>query len=191
MSSAQVIAPMDSAAVKPRRGFSSIKTIFSNSSSKRHTIAHPIPTNSSSTSLDDTAAGSTSPSSPVSSSAEEEEQETSSSTKRMSSIFTASPQRKQRQLEKAAEKAAEKEKKDQEKQAIQLFSVDEHGAFVPPTPLEKGYRDHFVDNNEDYFNTIISTPPERVPVRLNWVSCILSTVVTFAGRGSRSDDGRR
>jgi hypothetical protein len=82
-----------------------------------------------------------------------------------SSLFTPNPK-------KAQEKAAEKEKKEQVKQAIQLSTVDHHGAFLPPTPLEKGYKDHFKDNDEDYFDTIISTPPERVRTFLSAASTI-------------------
>jgi hypothetical protein len=73
---------------------------------------------------------------------------------------------------KAQEKAAEKEKKEQVKQAIQLSTVDHRGAFLPPTPLEKGYKDHFKDNDDDYFDTIISTPPERVRTFLSAASTI-------------------
>jgi len=83
----------------------------------------------------------------------------------VSSIFAANPK-------KTLEKQAEKEKKAQEKAAIQLSTVDNHGAFLPPTPLEKGYKDHFKDNDEDYFYTIISTPPDRVRTFLSAASTI-------------------
>jgi len=65
------------------------------------------------------------------------------------------------------EKAAEREKKEQAKQAIQLSDVDDQGAFVTPAPLEKGYKDHFRDNDQDFFDTILNTPPERVQTFLS------------------------
>lgn len=145
---------------KPRRGLASIKTMFS---TKRHSIAQiPISEDDSTTTA--TAQLPTPSESPAESpeSSSHSLHKTSSSS---SSIFA--PNQK-----KAAEKAAEKEKKEQVKQAIQLSTVDHRGAFLPPTPLEKGYKDHFKDNDEDYFDTIISTPPERVRTFLSAASTI-------------------
>ncbi|KAF9115007.1 hypothetical protein BGX27_009226 [Mortierella sp. AM989] len=145
MSSAEVIVPSMSSTVRPKRGLASFKTMFS---SKRHSIAQ-IPGTDESTSpslelaLDSSAASESS----------------------ATSLFT--PNQK-----KALEKAAEKEKKEQAKQAIQLSTIDEQGAFLPPTPLEKGYKDNFKDNDEDFFITIISTPPERVRTFLSTASTI-------------------
>ncbi|KAK3847646.1 MAG: hypothetical protein J3R72DRAFT_416356 [Linnemannia gamsii] len=159
MSSADVIAPSTITANKPRRGLASIKTMFS---TKRHTIAQ-IPTTAISEDDSNTQLASPSESSAAVDSAAESS--SSSSLHKASSLFA--PNQK-----KAAEKAAEKEKKDQVKQAIQLSTVDHHGAFLPPTPLEKGYKDHFKDNDTDYFDTIISTPPERVRTFLSAASTI-------------------
>ncbi|KAG0324218.1 hypothetical protein BG000_002299 [Podila horticola] len=78
----------------------------------------------------------------------------------LASIKSINPKR-------SMEKAAEKEKKEQAKQAIQLSTVDDQGAFVTPPPLEKGYKDHFRDSDEDFFDTILNTPPERVQTFLS------------------------
>ncbi|KAG0279997.1 hypothetical protein BGZ95_011583 [Linnemannia exigua] len=164
MSSADVIAPSTITANKPRRGLASIKTMFS---TKRHTIAQipsAISEDDSNTQLSPPSESSDAVDSPAAESSHSSSS-SSSSLHKASLLFT--PNQK-----KAAEKAAEKEKKDQVKQAIQLSTVDHHGAFLPPTPLEKGYKDHFKDNDTDYFDTIISTPPERVRTFLSAASTI-------------------
>ncbi|KAG0044724.1 hypothetical protein BGZ83_009997 [Gryganskiella cystojenkinii] len=167
MSSAEVLSPsppsMTPAVVRPRRGLASIKTMFS---TKRHTIAQ-IPDGtedltSASTPTSTPVAIEDSPLSTPSTATSSGHQKTSSS---VSSLFAANPK-------KTLEKQAEKEKKAQEKAAIQLSIVDDHGAFLPPTPLEKGIKDHFKDNEEDYFMTIISTPPDRVRSFLSAASTI-------------------
>lgn len=166
MSSAEVIAATVPT-TKPRRGLASIKTMFS---TKRHTFAQ-IPSSSTPISEEDSTntqlpTPSDSTSAPESAESSQHSQSASSSSlHKASSLFTPNPK-------KAQEKAAEKEKKEQVKQAIQLSTVDHHGAFLPPTPLEKGYKDHFKDNDEDYFDTIISTPPERVRTFLSAASTI-------------------
>ncbi|KAF9146042.1 hypothetical protein BG015_011711 [Linnemannia schmuckeri] len=167
MSSAEIIAPAVTVpTIKPRRGLASIKTMFS---TKRHTVAQ-IPSSSAPISEegDSNAQVPTpleSPSASTDSAESSHSQASSSTLHKASSLFT--PNQK-----KAQEKAAEKEKKEQVKQAIQLSTVDHRGAFLPPTPLEKGYKDHFKDNDEDYFDTIISTPPERVRTFLSAASTI-------------------
>ncbi|KAI1321176.1 hypothetical protein EDD11_007742 [Mortierella claussenii] len=159
MSSTDVIAP---SMVRPKRGLASFKTMFS---SKRQTIAQipdtkdsnlPLPSPSSNSVLESSTTLLDVSSSPSSS---------HKAPSAVSSMFAPNQKR-------AQEKAAEKEKKDQVKQAIQLSIVDEQGAFLPPTPLEKGYKEHFKDNDEDYFQTIISTPPERVRTFLSAASTI-------------------
>ncbi|KAF9146509.1 hypothetical protein BGX30_014574 [Mortierella sp. GBA39] len=159
MSSAEVIAATP--ATKPRRGLASIKTMFS---TKRHTVAQ-IPSSTPISEEDSTNTQLPTPSEYPSAADSAESSHSSSSLHKASSLFTPNPK-------KAQEKAAEKEKKEQVKQAIQLSTVDHHGAFLPPTPLEKGYKDHFKDNDEDYFDTIISTPPERVMTFLSAASTI-------------------
>ncbi|KAF9550820.1 hypothetical protein EC957_011367 [Mortierella hygrophila] len=160
MSSAEVFAATP--ATKPRRGLASIKTMFS---TKRHTVAQ-IPSSSTPVSEEDsTNTQLFTPSESPLAADSAESSHSSSSLHKASSLFTPNPK-------KAQEKAAEKEKKEQVKQAIQLSTVDHHGAFLPPTPLEKGYKDHFKDNDEDYFDTIISTPPERVRTFLSAASTI-------------------
>ncbi|KAF8949329.1 hypothetical protein BGZ47_006866 [Haplosporangium gracile] len=168
MSSVETIAPAATfPATKPRRGLASIKTMFS---TKRHTVAQ-IPSSSTPISEEDNSNAqvsppSESPSASTDSAEASHSQLASSSTlHKASSLFTPSQK-------KAQEKAVEKEKKEQVKQAIQLSTVDHRGAFLPPTPLEKGYKDHFKDNDEDYFDTIISTPPERVRTFLSAASTI-------------------
>ncbi|KAG0220361.1 hypothetical protein BGX33_000036 [Mortierella sp. NVP41] len=168
MSSTDIIAPSMTAVptAKPRRGLASIKTMFS---TKRHTIAQ-IPTTAIPISEEDSSSNTQLPTpseSPADSPSEtsQHSSQSSSSLHKASSFFA--PNQK-----KAQEKAAEKEKKEQVKQAIQLSTVDDRGAFLPPTPLEKGYKDHFKDNDEDYFDTIISTPPERVRTFLSAASTI-------------------
>ncbi|KAG0354283.1 hypothetical protein BG005_006584, partial [Podila minutissima] len=142
--STQVLAPD---VPRPRRGLASIKTMFG---SKRHTISQ-IPeskqtsTIASSESNDLSAAPAPS---------------TDKNSSHSSGLFSTNPKR-------SMEKAAEKEKKEQAKQAIQLSTVDDQGAFVTPPPLEKGYKDHFRDNDEDFFDTILNTPPERVQTFLS------------------------
>ncbi|KAF9905122.1 hypothetical protein EC991_002008 [Linnemannia zychae] len=166
MSSADVINSSTMPAAKPRRGLASIKTMFS---TKRHTVAQ-IPSSAPISEVDNSNLNAQLPSpseiadSPADSS-HSHSSSSSSSLHKASSLFA--PNQK-----KAAEKAAEKEKKEQVKQAIQLSTVDSQGAFLPPTPLEKGYKDHFKDNDTDYFDTIISTPPERVQTFLSAASTI-------------------
>ncbi|KAF8984894.1 hypothetical protein CPC16_007039 [Podila verticillata] len=143
--STQVLAPE---VPRPRRGLASIKTMFS---SKRHTVAqipgseHPSTPSSDSNDLSAAPAPST---------------DKNSSSSHSSGLFSTNPKR-------SMEKAAEREKKEQAKQAIQLSDVDDQGAFVTPVPLEKGYKDHFRDNDEDFFDTILNTPPERVQTFLS------------------------
>ncbi|KAG9326212.1 hypothetical protein KVV02_001096 [Mortierella alpina] len=158
MTSVAVLSPaMSTPSPRPKRGLASIKTMFS---SKRHTVAE-IPV------VEDP---SLSPEEPTIDSPSMTPDSTVSSTSHKShgsvtSLFAPNQKR-------AQEKAAEKEKKEQVKQAIQLSTVDEQGAFLPPTPLEKGYKEHFIDNDEDHFYTIISTPPERVRSFLSAASTI-------------------
>ncbi|KAG0370832.1 hypothetical protein BGZ54_003554 [Gamsiella multidivaricata] len=158
MSSTDILAPNTTSAIRPKRGLASFKTMFS---SKRHSIAQ-IPSSTEATDL-------SVPSSPalsVDSSTETPSTEASSrGHNAVTSLFAPSQK-------KALEKAVEKEKKDQAKHSIQLSTVNEQGTFVPPTPLEKGYREHFTDNDEDYFYTIISTPPDRVRTFLSTESTI-------------------
>ncbi|KAF9346780.1 hypothetical protein BGX26_001708 [Mortierella sp. AD094] len=156
MSSADVIVPSMSSTVRPKRGLASFKTMFS---SKRHSIAQIPATDESVPSSPEPALDSLT----VSESATSSPLQKSHGS--VASLFT--PNQK-----KAMEKAAEKEKKEQVKQAIQLSDIDEQGAFLPPAPLEKGYKDNFKDNDEDFFITIISTPPERVRTFLSAASTI-------------------
>ncbi|KAG0257017.1 hypothetical protein BG011_004202 [Mortierella polycephala] len=152
MSTAEIIAPnMTTPTVRPKRGLASIKTIFS---TKRHTIAQ-IPT-AEQDELNHSAVPETTAESTITS---------HKSHGPVSTLFTPNQKR-------ALEKAAEKEKKEQVKHSIQMSIVDNQGAFLPPTPLEKGYKDTFIDNDEDRFYTIISTPPERVRTFLSAASTI-------------------
>ncbi|KAF9897624.1 hypothetical protein BX616_005262 [Lobosporangium transversale] len=157
MSSADVIVP---STIKPKRGLASFKTMFS---SKRQSIAQ-IPGSDESSSPSPTSAR---PSLESTIDCPTAGVETSSQkfAGSVPSLFGSNQKR-------AMEKAVEKEKKEQAKQAIQLSTIDEKGAFIPPTPLEKGYKDNFRDNDEDYFQTIISTPPERVRTFLSTESTI-------------------
>ncbi|KAF9288700.1 hypothetical protein BGZ68_010723 [Mortierella alpina] len=158
MTSVDVLTPtMSTPTPRPKRGLASIKTMFS---SKRHTVAEiPIVEDSTLSPEEPTIdSPSITPDSTVSSTSHK-------SHGSVSSLFAPNQKR-------AQEKAAEKEKKEQVKQAIQLSTVDEQGAFLPPTPVEKGYKEHFIDNDEDHFYTIISTPPERVRSFLSAASTI-------------------
>ncbi|KAG0036517.1 hypothetical protein BGZ82_004116 [Podila clonocystis] len=71
----------------------------------------------------------------------------------------------------AAAAAAEREKREREqqsKEAIQMSTVNDQGMFLPPPPAEKGFiKDRFKDTNQDYFDTITRTPPERVKTFLS------------------------
>ncbi|KAF8929501.1 hypothetical protein EDD21DRAFT_393810 [Dissophora ornata] len=155
MSTVDVATPDMSSTLRPKRGLASFKTMFS---TKRHSIAL-IP------GAVDSAPSSPSPSEPSVDSPTSSESSSQKSSNSVTALFAPNQKR-------ALEKAAEKEKKEQVKQAIQLSTVDEQGAFLPPTPLEKGYKDHFKDNDEDFFHTIISTPPERVRTFLSAASTI-------------------
>ncbi|KAF9433912.1 hypothetical protein BGZ76_008822 [Entomortierella beljakovae] len=152
MSSADAIVPTMSSTVKPKRGLASFKTMFS---SKRHSIAQ-IPNSDESMSSSESALDSLVPSEPVTT--------TSSPSKSQSSVTSLFSTNQKKAMEKAIEKEA--------KQAIQLSTVDEQGAFLPPVPLEKGYKDNFKDNDEDFFMTIINTPPEKVRTFLSAASTI-------------------
>ncbi|GJJ79098.1 hypothetical protein EMPS_11457 [Entomortierella parvispora] len=160
MSSAEVLSPASPVAVRPRRGLASIKTMFS---TKRHTITQIPGADSAATTPSTATTAEPAADSPLSTPSTTGSGHKSQGS--VSSIFAANPKKTQ-------EKLAEKEKKAQEKAAIQLSTVDDHGAFLPPTPLEKGYKDHFKDNDEDYFYTIISTPPDRVRTFLSAASTI-------------------
>ncbi|KAG0099330.1 hypothetical protein BGZ93_008165, partial [Podila epicladia] len=139
--STQVLAPD---VPRPRRGLASIKTMFG---SKRHTISQ-IPESEQTSTIDSNdLSAAPAPS-------------TDKNFSHSSGLFSTNPKR-------SMEKAAEKEKKEQAKQAIQLSTVDDQGAFVAPPPLEKGYKDHFRDSDEDFFDTILNTPPERVQTFLS------------------------
>ncbi|KAG0322089.1 hypothetical protein BGZ99_003510 [Dissophora globulifera] len=157
MSAADVIAPSMASPARPKRGLASFKTMFSK---KPLPSATHIPTSDESGPSSPTLSEPSTLDSPTSS-----EAPSPKSPGAVSSLFTPNQKR-------AQEKAAEKEKKEQVKQAIQLSDIDEQGAFIPPTPLEKGYKDHFKDNDEDHFYTIISTPPERVRTFLSAASTI-------------------
>ncbi|KAG0076747.1 hypothetical protein BGZ92_002267 [Podila epicladia] len=71
----------------------------------------------------------------------------------------------------AALAAAEREKREREqqsKEAIQMSTVNDQGTFLPPPPAEKGFlKDRFKDTDQDYFDTITRTPPERVKTFLS------------------------
>ncbi|KAG0357427.1 hypothetical protein BG005_003540 [Podila minutissima] len=71
----------------------------------------------------------------------------------------------------AAVAAAEREKREREqqsKEAIQMSTVNDQGTFLPPPPAEKGFlKDRFKDTDQDYFDTITRTPPERVKTFLS------------------------
>ncbi|KAG0347328.1 hypothetical protein BG004_007985 [Podila humilis] len=146
--STQVLTP-EVAPARHRRGLASIKSIFS---TKRHTIAQ-IPGSEHAESTFAAESNEANPAAALSPSTDKNQSSTSSS------IFS-NPKR-------SMEKAAEKEKKEQVKQAIQLSTVDEQGAFVAPPPVEKGFRDHVMDNDDDFFDTILNTPPERVQTFLS------------------------
>ncbi|KAF9322258.1 hypothetical protein BG003_003269 [Podila horticola] len=132
---------------RPRRGLASIKSMFG---SKRHTISQ-IPGSEQTSTLASSDSNDL-PAAPAPS--------TDKNSSHSSGLFSSNPKR-------SMEKAAEKEKKEQAKQAIQLSTVDDQGAFVTPPPLEKGYKDHFRDSDEDFFDTILNTPPERVQTFLS------------------------
>ncbi|KAF9160186.1 hypothetical protein BGX21_007768 [Mortierella sp. AD011] len=167
MSSADVIVPTMSSTVKPKRGLASLKTMFS---SKRQSIAQIPASEESVLSSPEPALDSPVPDSATSSSSPQKAHGS------VASLFTPNQKKAMEKAaekeKKAMEKAAEKEKKEQVKQAIQLSDIDEQGAFLPPTPLEKGYKDNFKDNDEDFFITIINTPPERVRTFLSAASTI-------------------
>lgn len=55
---------------------------------------------------------------------------------------------------------------------IPLSIVDEHGAFLPPPPVDKGFKEHVTENDIDVFQAIISTPPERMRTILSAASTI-------------------
>ncbi|KAF8924879.1 hypothetical protein EDD21DRAFT_421637 [Dissophora ornata] len=156
MSTAQVIVPtpMAGAATTPRTGLSSIRTIFSTNALTRHSIT-PLPSstspkrsNSNTASVYGSVLG-------------------TPSSVSVSSLFPGtSPKRS------SMERAAERDWAEQAKQVYQLSTVNDQGAFVPPTPLEKDFKEYLVDHNEDYFETIINTPPERVRTFLSTESTI-------------------
>ncbi|KAF9403945.1 hypothetical protein BGZ94_004444 [Podila epigama] len=148
--STTVLAPSTSTPSRPRRGLASIKTMFS--VSKRQPLAQ-IPTAEQSTHNKITSSSSPSDSNDSGIDAHGGPVPTQAH-----SIFSSSSSSRR-----SIDKAAEKQKKEQVKHAIQLSDVNDLGAFVAPPPLEKGYRDHFRDNDQDFFfDTILNTPSERV-----------------------------
>ncbi|KAG0265046.1 hypothetical protein DFQ27_000841 [Actinomortierella ambigua] len=142
MSTVTAIAPEPIPQTR-RGGLASIKTMFG--SKKRHTIAQ-MPT------AEDSSAVST----------PEGDSPTAASQQQQASVSTLFTNQKR-----SVEKAAEKERKEQAKQTFQLSTIDDHGVFRPPTPMEKPYREHFIDSDADYFDMIINTPPERVKMFLS------------------------
>ncbi|KAF9161134.1 hypothetical protein BGX21_002496 [Mortierella sp. AD011] len=70
------------------------------------------------------------------------------------------------------DRAAERDWKDQAKQVFQLSTINDRGHFLPPTPTEKDYKENMKENGEDYFATIVSTPPEIVRTFLSTESTI-------------------
>ncbi|KAG0005898.1 hypothetical protein BGZ80_002252 [Entomortierella chlamydospora] len=70
------------------------------------------------------------------------------------------------------DRAAERDWKDQAKQVFQLSTINDRGHFLPPTPTEKDYKENIKENGEDYFATIVSTPPEIVRTFLSTESTI-------------------
>ncbi|KAG0318348.1 hypothetical protein BGZ99_005727 [Dissophora globulifera] len=69
------------------------------------------------------------------------------------------------------DRSAERDLDEEAKQVYQLSTVNEYGAFIPPTPVDKGHKYH-VDHVEDYFTTIINAPPEKVRTFLSTESTI-------------------
>ncbi|KAG0349301.1 hypothetical protein BGZ54_004398, partial [Gamsiella multidivaricata] len=149
MSTAQVIAPAPMAG-SPRRGLSTIRTIFSTNTLKRHSIAQ-FPSDRASATPTTPSFASSIVKSPSS----------------MSSLFpTSNPRR-------SMDKAAERDWKEQAKQVFQLSTINDQGNFLPPPPLEKGIKEDLDDVlEEDFFATIISTPPEKVRTFLSTESTI-------------------
>ncbi|KAF9978972.1 hypothetical protein BGZ73_007859 [Actinomortierella ambigua] len=147
MSTATAIAP-EPIPHSRRGGLASIKTMFGQK--KRHTIAQ-MPS-----AQDSSAVSPLEGDSPTAASLQEQQQQQQTS---VSGLFT--------NQKRALEKAAEKERKEQAKQTFQLSTIDDHGVFRPPTPMEKPYREHFIDSDADYFDMIINTPPERVKMFLS------------------------
>ncbi|KAF9334742.1 hypothetical protein BG006_001611 [Podila minutissima] len=82
----------------------------------------------------------------------------------------------------AAVAAAEREKREREqqsKEAIQMSTVNDQGTFLPPPPAEKGFlKDRFKDTDQDYFDTITRTPPERVKTFLSTAHRIKASLAT-------------
>ncbi|KAF9182357.1 hypothetical protein BGZ50_004964 [Haplosporangium sp. Z 11] len=70
------------------------------------------------------------------------------------------------------EKAAERDWQEQAKEVFQLSTVTDWGIFLPPTPVEQSLKEHFKDNDQDYFATITSTSPEKVRSFLSTESTI-------------------
>ncbi|KAI1317126.1 hypothetical protein EDD11_009013 [Mortierella claussenii] len=165
MSTAQVIAPTaaptTSSAAIPRAGFSSIRTMFSTSTLKRHNIAQfPSSFSTATPRMVGSCSGVTTPSllSPSTLSGPRSSR-SSSVTKRTS-----------------MDKAAERDWKEQAKQMFQLSTVNDQGTFLPPTPMEKDFKDDLkkeMTTSGDYFETIIiRTPPEKVKTFLSTESTI-------------------
>ncbi|KAF9392497.1 hypothetical protein CPB97_001140 [Podila verticillata] len=76
------------------------------------------------------------------------------------------PQFFDRQVSASAER--EKRESKQPKEAIQMSTVNDQGTFLPPPPAEKGFlKDRFKDTDQDYFDTITRTAPERVKTFLS------------------------
>ncbi|KAG0004965.1 hypothetical protein BGZ65_012291 [Modicella reniformis] len=170
MTSTDVVAPSTSSTVKAKRGLASFKNMFS---SKKNLVDQTSSCADESSPLSsEPSVDKSSPSPPTSS--------PSSRPPSSSSLLTPTSLKSQNPVasllaanqKRVMGKAAEKEKKEQAKQEIQLSIVNEHGAFLPPPPLEKAYKEHFTDNDEDFFQTIISTSPERVRTFLSAASTI-------------------
>ncbi|KFH64772.1 hypothetical protein MVEG_09503 [Podila verticillata NRRL 6337] len=76
------------------------------------------------------------------------------------------PQFFDRQVSASSER--EKREREQPKEAIQMSTVNDQGTFLPPPPAEKGFlKDRFKDTDQDHFDTITRTPPERVKTFLS------------------------
>ncbi|KAF9345027.1 hypothetical protein BGX34_005089 [Mortierella sp. NVP85] len=163
--SSEVAAPSTSSSNKARRSLASFKTMFG---SKKNLIDQ---SSGSAPSSPTVVASESTVNSPTTAGAEP------SSTKQ-GSVASMIASSSKRAVEKAAAAVTptggDKDKKDQpvQQQEIQLSTVDEHGAFVPPPPAEKGYKEHVTDNDVDFFQTIISTPPERIRTLLSAASTI-------------------
>ncbi|KAF9898963.1 hypothetical protein BX616_003410 [Lobosporangium transversale] len=189
MSTAQVVAPspMVDSATNSRGGLSSIRTIFTSTSLKRHSIAQisspnfrvAVPVSNSGTARNDIST-SRAPSSSLSSSSSSLLLSSSS----VVSLFPTASSRRRSSMS----KAAERDWKEQAKQIFPLSTVNETGMFLPPTPLEKSLNDDLKDTNEDYFDTIINTPPEKVKALLSTESTISPGMFSLPSSSSRKNN---